>query len=237
MSQAAVQALDPQVSPQSEDTMSVTESVATSAMSIESTQHLRARKAERGIDRRELQLAVKHGERTVDETTGNLQFRHGGVCYVTDPSGRVGVTSWVESTATRPALVTLLICSGRHTKAACDPRKPAEAEAVATRLLLRELEGDSVPPFQLLSLSTYEPMPSDGAAPGEQLVIMLLGPYHHISPMVNSSAAWPPSSATYRLKALPPRGGETQGRHRSHTAGRAKARSSFESRATFLLSR
>ena len=180
--------------------MSVADSVATSAVSIESTQHLRQRKAERGVDTREMQLAVKHGERTVDESTGNLQFRYNGVCYVTDPSGRVGVTSWVESTATRPAMVTLMICSGKHTKTEFAPRNPAAAKAAATKLLLREVEGDSAPPFHLLSMESYEPMAADGAAPGEQLVIMLLGPFEHISPLVNPTVAWPPTSAKYSLK-------------------------------------
>ena len=205
LSQAAVQALDSQTStPRSDDAMSIAESMATTAVSIESTNHLRERKAERGIDKRELQLAVKHGTRTVDEATGNLQFRFNGVCYVTDPSGRIGVTSWVESTATRSAMVTLMICSGKHTKGQCDPRNPAAAEAVATTLLLRELDGDSAPPFYLMSLETYEPMPSDGAAPGEQYVVMLLGPFYHISPMVNCHMAWPPTEARYELKPIAP---------------------------------
>ena len=38
---------------------------------------------------RELQPAVKSGARTLDKTTCNLQFRFNGICYVTDPSGRV----------------------------------------------------------------------------------------------------------------------------------------------------
>ena len=203
LSQAAVQALDSQTStPRSDDAMSIAESMATTAVSIESTNHLRERKAERGIDKRELQLAVKHGTRTIDEATGNLQLRFNGVCYVTDPSGRIGVTSWVESTATRSAMVTLMICSGRHTKGQCDPRNPAAAEAVATTLLLRELDGDSAPPFYLMSLETYEPMPSDGAAPGEQYIVMLLGPFQHISPMVNYHMAWPPTEARYELKPI-----------------------------------
>ena len=211
LTEAAVQALDSQIStPRGDDAMSIAESLATTAVSIESTNHLRERKAERGIDKRELQLAVKHGTRTYDEATGNLQFRFQGVCYVTDPSGRIGVTSWVESTSTRPAMVTLFICSGRQTKGQCDPRNPAAAEAVATTLLLRELDGDSAPPFYLMSLETYEPMPSDGAAPGEQYVVMLLGPFHHISPMVNDRVAWPPTEARYKLKPIAPARGHSR---------------------------
>ena len=81
LTEAAVQALDSQIStPRGDDAMSIAESLATTAVSIESTNHLRERKAERGIDKRELQLAVKHGTRTYDEATGNLQFRFQGVC-------------------------------------------------------------------------------------------------------------------------------------------------------------
>ena len=107
-------------------------------------------------------------------------------------------------------MVTLMTCSGRHTKGQCDPGNPAAAEAVATTLLLRELDGDSAPPFYLMSLETYEPMPSDGAAPGEQYVVMLLGPFHHISPMVNDRVAWPPTEARYKLKPIAPARGHNR---------------------------
>ena len=76
-----------------------TASVATSAISIDSTMHLRERLDQRGINRRELQEAVKHGTRSVDETTGHVQFRHGGVVFVNDASGKVGLTAWAESAA------------------------------------------------------------------------------------------------------------------------------------------
>ena len=45
---------------------------------------------ERAIQRDELQLAILRGVKSVDERTGNLEFRYKGMCFVTDPTGKVG---------------------------------------------------------------------------------------------------------------------------------------------------
>ena len=73
------------------------QSVATSAVTLESTLHLRERKAQRGITRRELQSVLKHGVAERDPETGRVMHRHSGVCFVTDPSSKVGVTAWSEA--------------------------------------------------------------------------------------------------------------------------------------------
>ena len=66
--------LDGSVITQSE----VARSVATSAITLESTLHLRQRKGERGISRRELQSAIKHGDAERDPFTGRVIHRHNG---------------------------------------------------------------------------------------------------------------------------------------------------------------
>jgi hypothetical protein len=72
-------------------------SVATSAITLESTLHLRQRKGERGITRRELQSTLKHGEAERDPFTGRVLHRHHGVTFVTDAFSKVGITAWNEN--------------------------------------------------------------------------------------------------------------------------------------------
>jgi hypothetical protein len=76
----------------------VAQSVATSAITLESTLHLRQRKGERGISRRELQSALKHGEADRDPLTGRVIHRHNGLTFVTDAGSKVGITAWSEDT-------------------------------------------------------------------------------------------------------------------------------------------
>ena len=74
----------------------VARSVATSAITLESTFHLRQRKSERGISRRELQSTLKHGTAERDPFTGRVIHRHRDITFVTDASCKVGVTTWSE---------------------------------------------------------------------------------------------------------------------------------------------
>ena len=68
----------------------------TDDVSIISHTHGRQRRAERSIQRRELQAAIKHGrrERANPGRDGSTRWRftHNGVVYITDESGRHEVT-------------------------------------------------------------------------------------------------------------------------------------------------
>eukprot|EP00798_Chlamydomonas_sp_ICE-L_P022991 gene22991-30179_t len=72
--------------------------LATSRISLVSHTHGRERRAERGIEKRELQEAVKYGrmERANPGRDGSIRWRytHKGVVYITDESSRHEVTSW-----------------------------------------------------------------------------------------------------------------------------------------------
>eukprot|EP00798_Chlamydomonas_sp_ICE-L_P013595 gene13595-19468_t len=72
--------------------------LATSRISIVSHAHGREHRAERGIEKRELQEAVKYGrkERANPGRDGSTRWRytHKGVVYITDESSRHEVTSW-----------------------------------------------------------------------------------------------------------------------------------------------
>ena len=73
-------------------------SLATSDVTLVSHTHGRDRRAERGIDRRDLQAAVKHGrkERANPGPCGQARYRftYKGVVYITDESCRHEITSW-----------------------------------------------------------------------------------------------------------------------------------------------
>ena len=75
----------------------VAQSVATSAITLESTLHLRQRKGERGISRRELQSTLKHGEAERDAFTGRVLHRLNNIAFVTDAFSKVGITAWNEN--------------------------------------------------------------------------------------------------------------------------------------------
>ena len=90
--------------------------LTTDDVSIISHTHGRERRAERSIQRRELQAAIKHGrrERANPGRDGSTRWRftHNGVVYITDESGRHEVTSWRidngdEQDAMAPAVVDL----------------------------------------------------------------------------------------------------------------------------------
>ena len=79
-----------------------TPSVATSAISVVPTFHIRGRMLEREILLKDLQLAVKHG---IQSAAGDLwRYSYDGVVYITDPTRRVGITCY--RTAVRIAQVT-----------------------------------------------------------------------------------------------------------------------------------
>ena len=73
-------------------------SVATSAITLESTLHLRERKSQRGLTRRELQSTLKHGVAERNPFTGSVLHRHRGITFVTDHTSKVGLTAWDEAT-------------------------------------------------------------------------------------------------------------------------------------------
>lgn len=68
----------------------------TSEVTIEKTRHLRARMRERSVNTSLLQRTRKHGGRW-RQSNGTMLFRGGGANYVTDRSGRVGITCFPDS--------------------------------------------------------------------------------------------------------------------------------------------
>ena len=70
-------------------------SVATSAVTLQSTFHSRQRSQERNLGRRQLQSAVKHGTATVTRD-GRLKIVHEGTTVVTDAAAKKAVTAWDE---------------------------------------------------------------------------------------------------------------------------------------------
>lgn len=65
----------------------------TSEYTVHQTDHLKQRKQERNVTTRELQAARKHGAKSTT-TGGNIAHDHSGLRYVTDETGKVGVTSF-----------------------------------------------------------------------------------------------------------------------------------------------
>ena len=73
----------------------------TSQITIQGTQHLQGRKRERNMTTSLLQHTRKYGDRR-RQRNGNILFRsRHGAHYVTDRSGRVGVTCWQRSSKRR----------------------------------------------------------------------------------------------------------------------------------------
>ena len=72
--------------------------LATSAISLVSHDHGRARREERGITKRELQEAVKHGQKEPANLgrDGSTRWRYTykGIVYITDATSRHEITSW-----------------------------------------------------------------------------------------------------------------------------------------------
>ena len=72
-------------------------SIPTSAIPINKTKHLQMRQSERGIETKELQRAVKHGEKEVVHD-GKIKHTHAGVSYITDRLGTMGITGFKQQT-------------------------------------------------------------------------------------------------------------------------------------------
>ena len=74
------------------------DALRTSAVTLISHAHGRERRAERGILRRELQAAIKYGEKVAANPgrrgEKRWRFTHDGVVYITDETMRHEVTSW-----------------------------------------------------------------------------------------------------------------------------------------------
>ena len=79
---------------------------ATSAIELMRTKHLRRRKAERGIDTRAMQAAIKHGTKAPGNRPNTVMHAHGGVRVVTttgeSPRGRVGITAYRAASKAPP---------------------------------------------------------------------------------------------------------------------------------------
>jgi hypothetical protein len=73
-------------------------SLLTSNVELISHAHGRQRRAERNIQRKELQAAIKHGEKEVAnpgrDGSKRWRYTHKGVVYITDETSRHEVTSW-----------------------------------------------------------------------------------------------------------------------------------------------
>lgn len=69
---------------------------ATSAIEVMRTKHLKQRKAERGIDTRSMQAAIKHGTKQPGNTPSTVKHTHCGVSVVTanENGNIVGVTAY-----------------------------------------------------------------------------------------------------------------------------------------------
>jgi hypothetical protein len=68
-------------------------SLATSAQTVIAHRHLRGRMFERGISDEQLKRARKHGEKAALRG-GNVAYAFDGVTYVTDSTGRRGITCY-----------------------------------------------------------------------------------------------------------------------------------------------
>jgi hypothetical protein len=95
------------IDPINEMMMSSSSRQHTSDITVEKTNHLSRRQKERNITTRELQAAVKHGEKVpVVQTPGfshhhaaagrrtRNHYRHGDVNYITDAMGKIGITTY-----------------------------------------------------------------------------------------------------------------------------------------------
>jgi hypothetical protein len=71
------------------------DSIPTSEIVVEKTNHLQQRQVERDIATKELKRAVKHGEK-VPGRQGSIKHydKDTGVEYITDGLGKVGITSY-----------------------------------------------------------------------------------------------------------------------------------------------
>eukprot|EP01052_Picozoa_sp_SAG31_P054222 SAG31_NODE_14313_length_815_cov_0.966480_1_plen_108_part_00 len=84
------------VGPEADATESRRAATATSAIDLIRTKHLQRRKAERGIDTRALQAAIKHGAKAPGNQPNTVKHAHGSVHVVTAGSKEnlVGITAY-----------------------------------------------------------------------------------------------------------------------------------------------
>ena len=88
-------------------------------MTIIKTDHFVERQEERGFRTREMQRAIKHGEKMVSPT-GNLMHVTNEAVAVTDPDGRVAVTGWLRDDAASPVLSSTELGALPEASAAAD---------------------------------------------------------------------------------------------------------------------
>jgi len=81
----------------SDDSASVTDSNATSAIALNETQHGKQRMDERQVTKRQLQRTVKYGVKTPAEN-GRIKHQYAGVVQITDGHSTTCITCWKDST-------------------------------------------------------------------------------------------------------------------------------------------
>jgi len=93
-------------------------SLATSQVELHSAPHGRKRREERGIGKRELQAALKHGrrERANPGRDGKVRWRytHKGVVYITTEDSKHEITSWRLDDAPEPPAPVPNGATGMH---------------------------------------------------------------------------------------------------------------------------
>jgi hypothetical protein len=88
---------DPSTMPAATSVTSQTRSRNTSAFTVMETNHLKLRQTQRQIHTRDLQAAVKYGKKKLsrkDGGTTRIIHEHEGIEYITDKTGKVGITGY-----------------------------------------------------------------------------------------------------------------------------------------------
>jgi len=94
---ACMSSLDAQLGRLSLKSLSGLQTVATSAVTILSSEHGLMRRAERLIQKRDLQAAVKHGTREISVNQRgqmNYKYKFADIVYITDETSKREITSW-----------------------------------------------------------------------------------------------------------------------------------------------
>ena len=81
--------------------------LATSYIEVISSIHGNQRRAERSIEKRDLQAAVKHGTREIQHCNGEIRYKYtfAGIVYITDQTSRHEITSYMLPLTIKLALV------------------------------------------------------------------------------------------------------------------------------------
>lgn len=81
--------------------------LATSCVEIISSIHGNQRRAERLIDKRDLQAAIKHGTKEIQHLKGKIRYKYtfAGIVYITDQTSRHEITSYMLPLSINLALI------------------------------------------------------------------------------------------------------------------------------------